>query len=372
MDNTKASAQGPTSPAEGAASKEDPRTGGRACPIEARDSMGQAVHVFDVNYCIIYWNRTAEQLYGYSAEEALGQDPIELLPADDRDFGDANNIVHQVKRGKSWTGLFPASKVSNKVKPKIKTGESSVLHEGGSGDSHYLNHAFPSAALSDHKEDSNSIRACTPRGDVHPSPFGLFANLAEEEHSPGKPSRDAWDESEGKQGIYKIITSKAEERMAKKSLRWPWKDNQLIDTNCSTTNETSGFWSSSFNVDSTSSSSSCGSTSSSAVNKEDMDTDCPDYEILWEDLIIGKNIGEGSCGTVYHGMWYGSDVAVKVFSKQEYSDEVIYSFKQEVSLMKRPSTSKYSSFHGCNNFTSTPLHCHRVPSTVILYLLHAE
>ncbi|KAK4374491.1 hypothetical protein RND71_005168 [Anisodus tanguticus] len=214
-----------------------------------------------------------------------------------------------------------ASKVSNKVKPKIKTGESSVLHEGGSGDSHYLNHAFPSAALSDHKEDSNSIRASTPRGDVHPSPFGLFANLAEEEHSTGKPSRDAWDESEGKQGIYKIITSKAEEWMAKKSLRWPWKgnerdasearttqflrpwlnndqnsefnhsngynalkpDNQLIDTNCSTTNEASGFWSSSFNVD---------STSSSAVNKEDMDTDCPDYEISWEDLIIGQNIGE--------------------------------------------------------------------------------
>ncbi|XP_077243413.1 serine/threonine-protein kinase CTR1-like isoform X3 [Tasmannia lanceolata] len=36
---------------------------------------------------------------------------------------------------------------------------------------------------------------------------------------------------------------------------------------------------------------------------------------------------EGSCGTVYHGLWCGSDVAIKVFSKQEYPDEV--------SLMKR-------------------------------------
>ncbi|KAI8021685.1 putative serine/threonine-protein kinase SIS8 [Camellia lanceoleosa] len=29
------------------------------------------------------------------------------------------------------------------------------------------------------------------------------------------------------------------------------------------------------------------------------------------------------------------DVAVKVFSKQEYSDDLIYSFRKEVSLMKR-------------------------------------
>ncbi|XP_059287321.1 uncharacterized protein LOC132040683 [Lycium ferocissimum] len=482
MENTRASAQGPTSPAEellrkiqeleeghaelkqemfklmisddhrsqrqrshSISQKKLPRIGGGPAAVKFTDrhylnilqSMGQAVHVFDVNYRIIYWNRTAEQLYGHSAEEALGQDPIALLAADARDFGDANNIVHQVKRGESWTELFPvknkqgdkfvvvvsttplyddddnfvgvisvtsdvrhfqetglasmgvkqletdtrfrartlassklgvdpqqplqvaiaskisnlASKVSNKVKSKIKTGESSVLRE-------------------DHREDANSIRASMPRGDVHPSPF------PKEEHSTGKLSIDSGDESEGKQGIYKIITSKAEEWMAMNILPWPWKgnerdasetrttrflrpwlnndqdnefnrsnsynelkpDNQLIDTNWSTTNEASGSWSSSFNVNSTSSASSCGSTSSSTINKVDTvdtDTDSLDYEILWEDLTIGENIGEGSCGTVYHGMWYGSDVAVKLFSKQEYSDEVIYSFKQEVSLMKR-------------------------------------
>ncbi|XP_060174004.1 uncharacterized protein LOC132604492 [Lycium barbarum] len=421
-------------------------------------SMGQAVHIHDLNGHIIYWNRIAENLYGYSAAEALGRDPIELL-TDVRDYAAATNILHRLKRGESWTGQFPvknkrgdrfvivatntpfyddggtlvgvicvsgdvrhfqetglasrgvkqletdtrfrattlassklgvdpqqplqvaiaskianlASKVSNKVRSKIKIGESSVLHEGGSGDSQYSDLAFSDAALSDHREDANSIRASMPRGDVHPSPFGLFANLAKEEHSMEKRSRDSWDESEGKQGIYKIITSKADEWIARKSLPWPWKgnergasearatrflwpwlnndqdnefnhnnsynelkpDNQLIDTNWSTTNEASGSWSSSVNANSTSSSSSCGSTSSSTINKVDADTDSLDYEILWEDLIIGENIGEGSCGTVYHGMWYGSDVAVKVFSKQEYSDEVIYSFKQEVSLMKR-------------------------------------
>ncbi|XP_009791600.1 uncharacterized protein [Nicotiana sylvestris] len=381
-------------------------------------SMGQALHIFDVNYRINYWNRSAERLYGYSAEEALGQDTIELL-ADAQDYGDAANIIDlAVKRGESWTGQFPvknkqgdrfviivttspfydddgtfvgvisvssnardfqetgfasmevkqlesdarfrartlassklgpdpqqplqvtiaskisnlASKVSNKVKSKIRTGESSVHHEGESGDSHYLSRAFSGAALSDHWEDANSIGARTRLEDVHTSPFGLFSILAKEEHSPGKLSSYSGDESGGKQGICKAITFKAEAWMAKKSLPWPWKgnnrdvsetestrlvrawlnnnhenefnyinsynalepDNQFIDTNWTTTNEASGSWSTSFDVNSTSSTSSCGSTSSSDVNKVDMDTDCPDYEILWEDLTIGEHIGEGN------------------------------------------------------------------------------
>ncbi|KAL8540021.1 hypothetical protein ACS0TY_001568 [Phlomoides rotata] len=87
-------------------------------------------------------------------------------------------------------------------------------------------------------------------------------------------------------------------------------------------------------VNSTSSASSFGSASSSALNKVDVDTDNLDFEILWEDLTIGEQIGQGSCGTVYHGLWYGSDIAVKVFSRQEYSDDLISAFRQEVSLMK--------------------------------------
>lgn len=35
---------------------------------------------------------------------------------------------------------------------------------------------------------------------------------------------------------------------------------------------------------------------------------------------------------VHNDVFSVQDVAVKVFTKQEYSDEVIYSFKQEVSL----------------------------------------
>ncbi|KAL3626609.1 hypothetical protein CASFOL_030158 [Castilleja foliolosa] len=401
-------------------------------------SMGQSVHIFDLNCRIIYWNRTAENLYGYSASEALGQDAIELL-TDPRDFGVANNIVRRVTSGESWTGQFPvrnkrgerfiaiatntpfydddgtlvgiicvsndskpfqeatsiksvskesendsglsrnisiassalgldpqqplqvalaskisnlASKVSNKVKSKMRPSENYSDHEGGSNDSHHSD-----ALLCDHKDDAASSGASTPSGDIHPTPFGVFSGGSHMENSPS-------NESEGKPGISKIIT-KAEALIGKKNLGWPWKGNErdgTTDTKSSrfvwpwlnndqengigqqksgpkseANNEGAlGSWSSSANVNSTGSvGSSCGSTSSSAVNKVDADTDCLDCEILWEDLTIGEQIGQGSCGTVYHALWYGSDVAVKVFSKQEYSDDLIFSFRQEVSLMKR-------------------------------------
>ncbi|XP_062174578.1 uncharacterized protein LOC133879798 isoform X3 [Alnus glutinosa] len=404
-------------------------------------------------------NRTAENLYGYSAAEALGQDAIVLL-IDPQNFALANNIVQRVRMGESWTGQIPvkkktgdkflavttstplydddgtlvgiicvstdwqpfqemrdslsgvkhsepdssvsrprtgvtitnklgldsqqplqvaiaskisnlASKVSNKVKSRIRTGENNTDHEGGSGDSHHSDHGWSDAVLSDHREDATSSGASTPRGDITPSPFGVFSHR--EEKSPGKASRDSGDESEGRPAIHKIITSKAEAWIGKKGMSWPWKGNeregseartarfawpwlhndqekepvhqkspsfgpkpesQASESNRPGNNEAPGSWSS-FNVNSTSSASSCGSTSSSAVNKVDVDSDCLDYEILWEDLTIGEQIGQGSCGTVYHGLWYGSDVAVKVFSKQEYTDDVILSFRQEVSLMKR-------------------------------------
>ncbi|RVW69388.1 putative serine/threonine-protein kinase SIS8 [Vitis vinifera] len=389
-------------------------------------SMGQSIHIFDLNGRVIYWNRTAEKLYGYSAEEALGQQAIELL-SDVQDYAIANNIVDRVSRGRAGLGssldsqpfqeirvamsnerqseanasynrsrsssasaklgLDPqqpiqaaiaskisnlASKVSNKVR-KIKAGENNVVREGGSGDSHHSDHGFSDAAFSDHREDATSSGASTPRGDVAPSPFGIFSQATADEKSPGKNLRDSGDENEGKPGIHRVITSKAEAWIGKKVMSWPWKGNEregsevktnrfgwpwlqndhendmvqpknpnfgaktenlVSESNRHGNNDASGSWSS-FNVNSTSSVSSCGSTSSSAVNKVDMETDCLDYEILWEDLTIGEQIGQGSCGTVYHGLWYGSDVAIKVFSKQEYSDDVILSFRQEVSLMKR-------------------------------------
>ncbi|KAG8499552.1 hypothetical protein CXB51_006151 [Gossypium anomalum] len=241
-----------------------------------------------------------------------------------------------------------ASKVSNKVKSRIRTGENRV-------DPY------------DHKEDATYSGVCTPKGDMWPPSHDVlypFDNV-----STVMNSIDFGDENEGKPAIQKFTTF-----IAKTGISLPWKGNSQEESEAKTThsirpcegndqqnetfllkgpylgkkledhineydspinNEASGFSSSSANVNSTSSTSSSGSTGGSPVNRVDMDTDCVDYEILWEELTIGEQIGQGSCGTVYHGLWYASDVAVKVFPNLEYADDVMHSFRQEVSLMKR-------------------------------------
>ncbi|XP_031497119.1 uncharacterized protein LOC116262146 isoform X1 [Nymphaea colorata] len=418
-------------------------------------SMGQSVHVLDLNGRIIYWNRTAERVYGYSASEALGQDAVKLL-VDARDIDIAERIVSQIKMGGSWSGQFPvkkksgerfsaiasdtplydddgrligiicvsndvrpfqentvaldgfgpstldsghssrtifasrsvgdsqqplqaaiasklsnlASKVTNKVRSHIRVNENTTERESGFANTHSSDVGSSEMSLpADQREDATSSGASTPRGDVPQSHFSMHSPASSGERSPGKGHRDSHEEGDGKSGIHKILTSKAEAWISKKGISWPWKgneqfgmdsrsrftcphpntdqdsdqkacetcvapENQAPDNNQQANNEPTGSGSSA-NVNSTSSASSSGSTSSSAIQKLDLETDCLDYEILWEDLIIGEQIGQGSCGSVYHGLWYGSDVAVKVFAKQEYSEEVIESFRQEVSLMKR-------------------------------------
>ncbi|KAI3968755.1 hypothetical protein MKX01_028905 [Papaver californicum] len=144
-------------------------------------------------------------------------------------------------------------------------------------------------------------------------------------------------------------------------------------------NQASGLRSSS-NATNKSSVSSSTNTGSSPLCKFDRETDSLHYDISWEELTIFEQICKkkmenargiitarhrggghkrlyliyncrltvsGSCGTVYHGQWCGSvcslflmklhlpgDVALKVFSKFEYSDDLLHSFRQEVLLMK--------------------------------------
>ncbi|XP_074576610.1 uncharacterized protein LOC141833126 isoform X2 [Curcuma longa] len=415
----------------------------RQC-LNILQSMGQSVHIFDPECRIIYWNRSAENLYGYSSSEALGKHAIQLL-VDACDFNIAGKIVRRLTMGESWTGKFPvknklgdrfvviltntpfydddgslvgiivvssdsrsfqdlgspptstnmqagsepsiclmnkhdsdlqqpiqvaiASKITNlatkvtcKVLSRIKLGEHSKERENRTKDGDSCDH---DAASSDHKEDGSSSGA-KPSTTKEVVPFD--ASDAVEEKTPGKDVKSNQDEDQGKPSIFKLV-SKTESFLANKGISWPWKgheddgneakkqfvwpwlhrdqenDNHNLeasessrkpDSQVTENNQTCNIsGSSSHNANSASSISSNCSTSSGTVQRMDMDSDCLDYEILWEDLTIGDQIGQGSCGTVYHALWYGSDVAVKVFSKNEYSDDSIVSFRQEVSLMKR-------------------------------------
>jgi diguanylate cyclase (GGDEF)-like protein/PAS domain S-box-containing protein len=69
------------------------------------DAVEQAVIVCDLNRQIIYWNRFAETLYGWSAAEVLGRTVTEVLvPRASASAG--FEIMEQVVEGHSWTGEF--------------------------------------------------------------------------------------------------------------------------------------------------------------------------------------------------------------------------------------------------------------------------
>ncbi|KAL8106722.1 hypothetical protein AgCh_023470 [Apium graveolens] len=60
-----------------------------------------------------------------------------------------------------------------------------------------------------------------------------------------------------------------------------------------------------------------------------------DCEILWEDLQLREEIGQGSFAVVYRGIWNASDVAVKVYFGDEYSEEALLDHKKEIDIMRK-------------------------------------
>ncbi|KAH7676404.1 Non-specific serine/threonine protein kinase protein, partial [Dioscorea alata] len=295
-------------------------------------SMGQSVHIFDLSGKIIYWNTAAEKLYGYSEFEAIGKDAIELL-VDARDFGIGSNIVYRSIKGESWMGKFPV---------KNKSGERFLAVAANSPfyDDHGIFHWYNLFHLPEKITCQQPLSASIAE---------KFSNLAAKVTKKVR-SRIKTVTMENSLGDLQS-DSMTKAWITKKGMSWPWRvtekdgDNAInrsvwpsIEDNDSynlrnpsesnmkqsnSMNESKS--SSSFNADSSNSVNSSGSTSSNIIQKVEMDNDCLDYEIVWEDLSIGVQIGQGICLNFYF----------KVFPKCGYSDEAILSFKKEISVMKR-------------------------------------
>jgi PAS domain S-box-containing protein len=69
------------------------------------DAISRAVVATDTSGRIMYWNRGAERLYGWSAEEVLGRDIVELLVPQSL-VGQATEILEKVGVGEEWSGEF--------------------------------------------------------------------------------------------------------------------------------------------------------------------------------------------------------------------------------------------------------------------------
>ncbi|CAM6110471.1 unnamed protein product [Calypogeia fissa] len=180
---------------------------------------------------------------------------------------------------------------------------------------------------------------------------GVPAITSLPQSSPVSPRKSESDVSVGF-GQYGGAGAKAEAWMAKTGLTWPWSggdreardekyENIVENVSLSTTlgkfqqpgvaPDGPGSWTGQ-NV---SSGSSSGSNTPSSSRLEYENLENLDCEILWEDLTLGEQIGQGSSGTVYHGLWLGSDVAVKVITGQELSAEALEDFRKEVAIMRR-------------------------------------
>ncbi|WP_447983983.1 response regulator [Nitrospira sp. Nam74] len=69
----------------------------------------QAVIATEPDGTIIYWNRTAEALYGWTAQEALGHNILQVTPTK-QSLDEGRKIMDQLCRGGSWSGQFAVQK----------------------------------------------------------------------------------------------------------------------------------------------------------------------------------------------------------------------------------------------------------------------
>ncbi|EMS45419.1 hypothetical protein TRIUR3_08829 [Triticum urartu] len=208
-----------------------------------------------------------------------------------------------------------ATKLTSRVRSRIRTGQNCERQCASGCEEQYSEH--------DVRANLTTSEASTPNEDVR---FGVFAA---EEKSPRELSKTSTDNpGEGKVGFHKKISSKAEALLAKKGISWPRKGREndggsgksnitsthlhdkqendqshqrvpvvepIMIPDCQDTEyaqsskyEFSGSWWTFNNTSSMNSTSTIGS----PIERVDYEADCLDYEILWEDLIIGEQVGQ--------------------------------------------------------------------------------
>src|SRR5512145_1632191 len=87
---------------------------------EILGSQAQAVIATDVDGVVVYWNRAAEELYGWSAEEAVGR-KVEELTVPEVSRGVAGEIMNALRGGTRWSGGFPLRRKDGTVFPALVT-----------------------------------------------------------------------------------------------------------------------------------------------------------------------------------------------------------------------------------------------------------
>jgi len=84
------------------------------------DAVGQAVIATDPLGKVIYWNRAAQELYGWPAQEVMGRSIVEVTPSEDL-AEQAEEIMGTLSHGRSWTGEFVVQRNDGTTFPALVT-----------------------------------------------------------------------------------------------------------------------------------------------------------------------------------------------------------------------------------------------------------
>ena len=84
------------------------------------DAVGQSVIATDLGGRVTFWNRAAEELYGWTADEAKGMSILDLTPAEPaRRRGE--EVLAALRRGGRWSGEFALRRKDGTVFPGLVT-----------------------------------------------------------------------------------------------------------------------------------------------------------------------------------------------------------------------------------------------------------
>jgi diguanylate cyclase (GGDEF)-like protein/PAS domain S-box-containing protein len=72
-------------------------------------AAGQAIVAVDTNRTVIYWNRAAEEIYGWSAAEAVGRQSPELIVRDEAPDR-TEMMIQMMLRGETWSGDYEVTR----------------------------------------------------------------------------------------------------------------------------------------------------------------------------------------------------------------------------------------------------------------------
>ncbi len=83
-------------------------------------TIGQAAIATDLEGTVNYWNHAAETIYGWTADEAIGKNIIDLTSSEDN-RARAKEIMENLKEGLRWTGEFDVRRKDGAIFPVLVT-----------------------------------------------------------------------------------------------------------------------------------------------------------------------------------------------------------------------------------------------------------